>query len=372
MSATISGWVLVERPILDVFNYVTTTSRLCDWVPLWTKVESLDGETMKVGTAYDVDLAMPWELAMPWLPGAEATGADMFAPWAALLQASPLNRFTRDRVTVIDMVLGRSVTLRSEVIPQTATYTFEPSSRGTIVTADHDPWGFNAFNPWLGFAKPWLEGILKQTLVHLKRRLEAASHLKHNHPVFFSYRRKQDRYTGGRVVAALEAEFGQDAVFRDVDSLHVGDAQAEIERSIENCSLVVAFIGPGWFQGLREHEATKKKDWVRMELAQALKSGKTIIPILVVGALEEAKRILEEREGQSSRAGAAVASHAEGSDLTPRWIENPLDGIDVFIDALPDDLKKLGRSQIHLLRPDPDFRRDMEGVVKAAWAALPP
>jgi hypothetical protein len=103
------------------------------------------------------------------------------------------------------------------------------------------------------------------------------------------------------------------------------------------------------------------------ELLQAIRLKKPILPILVVGALEEAQRRLEKIAGKKS---GAAPEKSRASEPASEWMANPMDGIYTIIEALPKELKPLGGSQMQVLRPDPDFRRDMEQVVKAAWTHI--
>src|SRR5690348_17696199 len=155
------------------------------------------------------------------------------------------------------MVAGRSISFKNHAtIPQIATYTFEPTSRGTMVRLAHTPWsmGIWSFNPFLAFLRPWIEDMIKQALIQLKQRLESLRFVRPERRIFFSYRREIDRYEGGRVCEAMEREFGEGAIFRDVDSIRSGTWQKRIDAALKSCSVFVAFIGSGWFDALKERQ----------------------------------------------------------------------------------------------------------------------
>jgi hypothetical protein len=68
-------------------------------------------------------------------------------------------------------------------------------------------------------------------------------------------------------------------VFLDVGDIPPGSDFVElIERSITNCAALVALIGSRWLDDRRLHEP---RDFVRTEIAAALKRGITVIPVLV-------------------------------------------------------------------------------------------
>ena len=305
---TINGWVLIERPIMDVFGYVCDPGRLTEWVPIYSAVDVPPGRGhVKEGTTFRATV------------GAAAFGIP-------------------ETITCVNVVPGRSVTFRSQRFTQTATYIFEPTSEGTLLTGMHTPWAWAALTPWIDFIRPWAEQFVNQTLLHLKQRLEAMRFRESDKLIFFSYRRKNDKYIGGRVCEGLAREFGEGAIFRDVDAIRLGNFQRRIEAALEQCKIVIAFIGPGWLQGFKDKERQGRKDWVLEELKIALKmnrkQGKEILPVLVDGAFPKATSLDEE------------------------------------IAQLPKEVRGLGRFQIHRLRPDPDFKADMERLSMAAWTVI--
>jgi TIR domain len=255
-----------------------------------------------------------------------------------------------DTVTCLDVVAGRSISLKSRVLAQTATYLFEPTSKGTMVTALHMPWGAAALSPLMAFVRPWAEHTINQALLQLKQRLEALRHRPSPPRIFFSYRRKEDRYAGGRVCEWLMREFGEGTVFRDVESISSGDFAERIRTALRQCEVVVPFIGPGWFEGFREKARLGRKDWVLEEIKVALelKPAEAILPVLVEGA---------------------IPNRTEPTAKTPKTSEKPTpaSSLEEEIGGLPEEIRGLGNLQIQRLRPDPDFRTDMDRLVKNVW-----
>ncbi len=103
--------------------------------------------------------------------------------------------------------------------------------------------------------------------------------------IAISYRREDSTSIAGRLHDRLRAEFGNENVFMDFDSIPYGvDFRDHIAQTLEAADIVVAVIGPGWL-GHRAGEATRRiddaTDFVRLEIAGALRRGIPVIPILV-------------------------------------------------------------------------------------------
>jgi hypothetical protein len=109
-----------------------------------------------------------------------------------------------------------------------------------------------------------------------------------HHAIFVSYRREDAPDAAGRVYDRLADAFGEASVFKDVDTLPVGeDFGAYIAGVIARCSVTLVLIGPSWVSAenhlgrrLEDHS-----DWVRVEVETALTTPSTkVIPVLVSGA----------------------------------------------------------------------------------------
>jgi hypothetical protein len=102
--------------------------------------------------------------------------------------------------------------------------------------------------------------------------------------IFISYRRADAGGHAGRLCDRLTARFGGDRVFLDIQDIHPGQNFAtSIEDTIANCACVIAVIGPHWLDTIRTRAASGA-DFVRTEIAAALKRHVTLIPVLVGGA----------------------------------------------------------------------------------------
>jgi TIR domain len=86
----------------------------------------------------------------------------------------------------------------------------------------------------------------------------------------------------------LFTHFGEQKVFMDVAGIEAGrDFRKAIEESVANCGVLLVIIGPSWLTA--KHEAGVRRlddpgDFVREEVATALRRDIPVIPVLVRGA----------------------------------------------------------------------------------------
>jgi hypothetical protein len=143
---------------------------------------------------------------------------------------------------------------------------------------------------------------------------------------FISYRRDDSSSVVGRIYDYLSEHFGSDAIFKDVDSIGLGaDFREEISRALRNSDAVLIVIGQHWLDTTPEGERRidDESDYVRIEIETAIQQGKQIIPVLV-----------------------------EGTKMPSA-------------ESLPDEIRELSFLNALSVRPDPDFRRDIERLIDA-------
>src|SRR5437762_722647 len=108
--------------------------------------------------------------------------------------------------------------------------------------------------------------------------------------VFISYRRSDSADITGRIFDRLKDEFGEETVFRDIDSIPFGaDFTTHIKNELGACKVALVMIGPDWLTVTDEHGKRRiesANDYVRVEIEAALSRKPPIpcIPILVQGA----------------------------------------------------------------------------------------
>lgn len=104
------------------------------------------------------------------------------------------------------------------------------------------------------------------------------------HRVFINYRGEDSRSYAALLYEGLSRHLGADRVFLDSESIPAGaDAVEVLLREVRRCTVLLAVIGPRWLSAA--DAASRRRiddpdDWVRRELADALASGLTVIPVL--------------------------------------------------------------------------------------------
>jgi hypothetical protein len=106
--------------------------------------------------------------------------------------------------------------------------------------------------------------------------------------IFISYRREETAYPAGWLYDRLANSFGGGQVFKDVDSIELGDDFVEvIATAVGSCDVLLALIGHEWLTITDEHgnrRLDKPDVFVRLEIEAALARNVRVIPILVDGA----------------------------------------------------------------------------------------
>jgi hypothetical protein len=104
--------------------------------------------------------------------------------------------------------------------------------------------------------------------------------------IFVSYRVQDTSSETGRLVDSLKNYFTEDQLFMDIENLEFGsDFGASIEKSLSDCEVFLAVIGPHW-AGERTGGPSRindEDDWVRTEVATALRRNIRVVPVLMDG-----------------------------------------------------------------------------------------
>ena len=106
--------------------------------------------------------------------------------------------------------------------------------------------------------------------------------------IFISYRREDTAANALGIGQYLEHQFGRKNVFIDVDMRAGTKFPDVLQQRLAECKVLLALIGPNWLsahdeQGRRRLD--RSDDWVRLEIAHALRRGITVIPVRVNGAV---------------------------------------------------------------------------------------
>jgi hypothetical protein len=156
---------------------------------------------------------------------------------------------------------------------------------------------------WLSQHWQWLSLLLLIPLLvfyvlrSLKNNKNKPVALSGNESVFISYRRDDSSGYTLAIYEKLKAVMGDENVFMDMDDIpHGEDFAKHIEKVLSKANTVLVMIGEGWLnasnaQGRRLDDVN---DFVRLEIATALKRGIRVIPVLLKNAQMPAKQELPE------------------------------------------------------------------------------
>lgn len=99
---------------------------------------------------------------------------------------------------------------------------------------------------------------------------------KKTYDIFISYRREGGESTAKMLYDSL-SDMGYQ-VFLDVETLRSGQFNTELYEVMDNCQDVILVLAPGSLD-----RCVHEDDWVRLEIAHALKQGKNIVPVMLRG-----------------------------------------------------------------------------------------
>ena len=129
--------------------------------------------------------------------------------------------------------------------------------------------------------------------------------------IFISYRRDDTAYVTGHINDLLREEFGDEAVFTDVDNISPGaDFRSVLDETVSQCQVFLAVMGSGWMNA-KDQEGQRRlldpADFVRIEIESALERDIPVIPLLVDGVkMPPAEDLPESLRGLAFRNGISV------------------------------------------------------------------
>jgi hypothetical protein len=123
--------------------------------------------------------------------------------------------------------------------------------------------------------------------------------------IFISYRREDTAGHSGRLFDKLREHFGKDRVFMDIAGIEPGvDFVEAIEKAVGSCDAFIVVIGKQWLSatdGDGRRRLDNPEDFIRLELATALRRNIRVIPVLVQGAAAPSSGSLPEDLKKLSR-----------------------------------------------------------------------
>ncbi len=107
--------------------------------------------------------------------------------------------------------------------------------------------------------------------------------------IFINYRREDSRWNSVALYQELIKYFPKENIFKDFNAIEPGKAfRKEIEEALASCNVLLVLISEQWLDikdskgNIRIHNAN---DFVRIEIAAALKRDITVIPVLFNNAV---------------------------------------------------------------------------------------
>jgi hypothetical protein len=105
--------------------------------------------------------------------------------------------------------------------------------------------------------------------------------------VFINYRGAADNFAATLIYNELTARFGTEHIFRTPDSLRPGDDfDSHIWKALDRCSILLAIMERDWLFAGKDGRRylDDPEDYVRREIAEALRLHKRVIPVMIADA----------------------------------------------------------------------------------------
>jgi hypothetical protein len=191
--------------------------------------------------------------------------------------------------------------------------------------------------------------------------------------IFISYRREETAYPAGWLYDRLISRFGGGQVFKDIDSIQLGDDFVEvITRAVASCDVLLALIGNEWLTITDERGRRRlddPDDFVRLEIEAALTREVRVIPILVDGARMPRVDELPDSLGRLVRRQALELSPSRFEFDTSRLLK-VLDLTLARVRTAHDDAA--WKAEPASKAPDPSMPQVQEAPERPERAARPP
>ncbi|MDX6263554.1 MAG: hypothetical protein QOH84_5242 [Kribbellaceae bacterium] len=117
--------------------------------------------------------------------------------------------------------------------------------------------------------------------------------------IFINYRSSDEPVAAVLLDNALSARFGSHNVFLDSKSMAPGTPFDEALRTaVQHCDVLLVVIGQRWLTAADQHGRRlidHRGDWVRIEIIEAERAGKHVVPVLVGDLLPLPKAALPSR-----------------------------------------------------------------------------
>lgn len=175
--------------------------------------------------------------------------------------------------------------------------------------------------------------------------------------IFISYRREDSRGAAGRIYDRLAQNFGHRKIFMDVDAIEPGDDFVQaIENAVSSTDIFLVVIGPDWLNttdNSGNRRLDNPEDFVRLEVASALRRDVRVIPVLVDKATMPRSIDLPEDLKPLTRRNAIEISHTRFSMDMDRLLRS----ITLAFDQIASDEKSGEKKVIHVSQQSPQVNK---------------
>lgn len=183
--------------------------------------------------------------------------------------------------------------------------------------------------------------------------------------IFISYRRADSAGYAGRIYDRLAGHFGENAIFMDVDTIEGGsDFIKVLEDAVQSCDVLIALIGKQWLT-IKDKDGKSRldnpEDFVRIEIATALKRNIRVIPVLVDGVdMPQSIELPENLKALARRNALQVDHHSFNPDVYRliEHLENAL-GVDEQdrLRAMEEERKRIAREKAERIKAEKKARQ---------------
>jgi hypothetical protein len=187
--------------------------------------------------------------------------------------------------------------------------------------------------------------------------------------IFISYRRDDSAGYAGRIFDRLSAHFGKDAIFMDVSAIEAGlDFVDVLENAVQSCDVLVALIGRQWLtlkDSFEKRRLDNPEDFVRIEIAAALKRKIRVLPVLVDGVNMPNSTELPSGLKSLARRNAVPVTHYAFDSDTHRLISQ----LEIALEAT-EKFKRLKEKEIEERQTHTQYQAEIERLLVQADTAL--